>query len=196
MRSSLQLGAALLWAALGVYAQDRPDKVFLLEDADKHEWCAYTDHQRWETEREARNWVSVGAVDFDKGNVIRVFLTVPADSGEWVVSDEYAVNDSSVIETVTRYVDHTKGGFFEKSVYFVEETQAVLISRDYKTPDETDLPKDPDAKQSETSHTYRGHVLPDLKVWLHLMDFPFSEFLQKDHTEVWRTGRTCSASER
>ena len=90
----------------------------------------------------------------------------------------------------------SRGGFYEKSVYFIEDTQAVLVSRGYKTPDEADLPADPEAKQNETSHTYRGHVLPDLKVWLHLVDFPFSAMLQKDHTEVWRTGRTCWGSEK
>ena len=193
MRSRFQLGAVLIGAALFASAQARPEKVFLLQDADKKEWCAYTDQKRWESERDARNWVTVGAVDFDKGKVIRVFLTVPSERGDWVVSDEYLVNETGAMETVTRFTDDTKGGFYEKSVYFIEDTQAVLMSRDYKTNQDEALPKDPDATQGETSHTYRGHVLPDLRVWLHLADFPFGHFLEKDHTELWASGRTCAS---
>lgn len=198
MRSSFKLGAALVAALFSAtaWAQARPEKLWLLEDTKKQQWCAYTDQQRWEAEREATDWRTAGTIDFTDGKVSRIFLTVPEDKGEWVVSDTYAVNPMGVIESLVRYTDQFKGGFFEKSAYWIEDTQAVLLSREFLTPDDTVLPADPAAKQDEASHTYHGHLLPDLKVWLHLVDFPFSAFLEKTHTEVWTTGRTCTASVR
>jgi hypothetical protein len=195
MRSSITLGAVLLGTALLASAQSRPQKLWLLEDTAKKQWCAYTDQKRWESERDATDWITAGTVDFTDGKVTRVFLTVPSDSGDWVVSDQYAINDTGLMETLTRYTDQFKGGFFERSIYFLEDKQAVLVSREFLTPDDVVLPADPDSKQTETGHSFRGHLLPDLKVWLHLIDFPFSAFLEKDHKEVWETGRTCTASE-
>jgi hypothetical protein len=186
---------AALFTANG-WAQARPEKLWLLEDTKKQQWCAYTDPARFESEREATEWRTAGTVDYTDGKVSRVFLTVPEDKGEWVVSDTYAVNPTGVIESLVRYTDQFKGGFFEKSAYWIEDTQAVLLSREFMTPDDTVLPVDPAATQNEAGHTFHGHLLPDLKVWLHLIDFPFSAFLDKGHTEVWETGRSCIAISR
>jgi hypothetical protein len=192
MRSSIRLGAVLLGTALLAFAQSRPSKLWLLEDTAKKQWCAYTDQTRWESERDATDWNTAGAVDFADGKITRVFLTVPSEAGDWVVSDQYAINESGLMETLTRYTDQFKGGFFEKSVYFLEDTQAVLVSREFLTADNVVLAPDPASRQSETGHSYHGLILPDLKVWLHLIDFPFSDFLDKDHKEVWQTGRACT----
>lgn len=195
MRFSFKLGAVLLGTALLASAQSRPPKLWLLEDTAKKQWCAYTDQKRWESERDSLEWATVGAVDFSDGNVIRVFITTPAESGDWVVADSYLVNDTGRLETLTRYTDQFSGGFFEKSVYFLEDTQAVLVSREFRTPEDEQLPSDPEDRKSTEGHYWHGHYLPDLKVWLHLIDFPFSAFLEKDHKEVWETERTCTASE-
>ena len=79
MRSSFKVGAALVAALFSAtaWAQARPEKLWLLEDTKKQQWCAYTDQQRWEAEREATDWRTAGTIDFTDGKVSRIFLTVP-----------------------------------------------------------------------------------------------------------------------
>jgi len=75
----------------GALSQITTQKLFLLEDPEHHQWCAYGNEPAWASEVKSLAAEVVGTVEFSKGKISRINVTEEDETGDWIAYDPYTI---------------------------------------------------------------------------------------------------------
>ncbi len=83
---------AMLWLAVAgagwVRGHGPSKKLFLLEDAANHQWCAYRDQSAWKIDVNSTTALNVSSIEFvgEKASVVN--LTHEDETWDWILYDQ------------------------------------------------------------------------------------------------------------
>jgi hypothetical protein len=162
-------------------AQIVPKRLFLLQDSEHQQWCAYKAESDWSSEVKSLNSPVVATLELADGRVSKVFLTEEDETGDWIVYDTYTLNENGAIEALKRTSNILSDDRKVQVTYAIKNGRAqeeAKTSRRLSTKEILPSQKD---------------WLPDVPVVTRAQDLPFFPILEDMHPEVWPKGRKCSA---
>ena len=160
----LSLTVAIL--AMQVMAGPRATATrFLLQHPETQTWSVYGNEKEWRTAVDSTAAQEVGTVTYTKGRISQVVLTVAAESGDWIVIDNYSVAPSGAFVSLSRTIKIQAADLKVEHVYKYPNGQPMLrtqVSRSLKT-----------GRRVRASDEW----LPEIPVVSHFRAFPFARLL-------------------
>lgn len=127
MRIAIVIAAACLLAVGAPDAQKAPavKVVFLAREGAR--WCAFTDRGKW-SEAVRKFQSDAGSIAFSLDMVRSMEYIQPAESGDWIVFDDYAFNDGfSDPVRLSREINFAEGDRRVRQVFALKAGRSALI---------------------------------------------------------------------
>lgn len=169
----------LLSSAIG---QGASRKVFLLQDPQQHQWCAYTQESQWTSDVKSADSLTIATVEYSGGHISKIDLTENDEAGDWVVYDHYSTDGRGQLHQLKRTVNILPGDRTEDVTYLIQNGKARSLTHKVRSLST----KEPLAAKN------REEWLPKVLIVKRLEDFPFFPLLSKTPT-LRPNGKVCLA---
>jgi hypothetical protein len=121
---------AIILAALAAMATTPPKKpsqqVLYLQLAP-HKWCAYSAKQQWSAAVAKDSSDEVAVARYSHGRVVEIQYTVAADSGDWIVFDDYSIGGDGSPTRLSREIRFAQGERDYREEYSIARGASSLI---------------------------------------------------------------------
>src|SRR5450759_323329 len=165
-RARVLVAMTVLFSCMLSPASDKPaGKLFLLEDAGHHLWCAYADETTWKVAVEKSSSDVVATIEYISGRASKISFTQQDETGDWIAYDRYSLGDTGALEALNRTVNVLPGN------RSVEQTFTIKDGK---------FQKKSTASRNLDTHELippTNDWLPDLPVMTNLRAFPFFPLL-------------------
>jgi hypothetical protein len=172
------LGAVVVNGAL---AQGTGKPLFLLEDTEHHQWCAYGSESEWTSEVKSLTAMVVGTLEYSGDHVSKIAVTEEDEAGDWTVYDHYVIDDKGQISELKRTINILPGDRSEDETYVMldgKPKKQVSNSRRLST--------------KEPLHGQKEKVwLPEVPIITRVQDFPFASLILEKHPQLASSGKVC-----
>lgn len=178
----------ILFAALlrqTAFPQTTTQKLFLLKDTSRHEWCAYGSESEWTDKVQAVNADVVGMVEFSESKISRVDVTRQDETGDWVVFDHYTVSNDGQIVKLSRTINVLPGDITVDEGYLIEGGKARKQS---------DTVRRLSTKEALPKGTTLDW-LPRVPVTVRIEAFPFASLISANHAPIGKE-KACAPAAR
>jgi hypothetical protein len=166
----------------GALAQAAGSRLFLLEDAEHHQWCAYGSESEWTSEVKSLTAMVVATLEYSGGRVAKISITEEDESGDWVIYDHYLIGDKGEIRELKRTINILPGDRSE------EETYLVLNGKAKK---ESSNSRKLSTKEVLPAPQEQKNWLPNVPIITRLQDFPFTALITGKHAESASSSKVC-----
>lgn len=158
-------------------------QLFLLEEPIQMQWCAYNNESAWKSDVNRLGAIVVATLGYadDTLRVSKIDVTEADQAGDWIVYDNYALDENEHLRKLKRTINVSPGDRSEEEVYTIKDSRATKqasISRELST-----------GKTAGPEKVW----LPEVPIITQLQNFPFASFIGKGHPEVWSTSKVCIA---
>jgi len=165
-------------------SQSANERLYLLEAASGgQQWCIYRNEIEWDKDVQRQHAMVVATVEYVSGRLVAVHVTEQAETGDWIVYDNYTVGSDGQPQSLHRTVNTLPGERREERVFKIHRGRATERSRATRGLD-TDTP----LLGGET-------WLPDVPVVTNIQAFPFAALIAPEHLKILPSKR-CVAVER
>lgn len=155
-------------------------RLFFLQDVQHKQWCAYESEPVWTSEVKRLGADSVATVDYADDRVSNIALSQQDETGDWMVSDHYAVNHKGELRKLKRIINILPGDRSEEELYMIADGKAkkqTHISRKLST--------------GKTLRAPEEVWLPQVPIVTRLQDFPFAALARDTRPDLWPESRKC-----
>jgi hypothetical protein len=182
-KTAPMLATALL--ALAVQAQVAPvqtthNKVFLLGDDGRKEWCAYASDSLWKERVASTGAATVATMTFSNARLTSVEVTTEDEAGDWMVFDHYTLSAAGDLENLRRRYNILPGDRSVSETYLFADGKAKLQNRET-----TSL-------TTGEKLTAGEKWLPEVRFATRLKDFPFAPLTMLKYSDVLSKGKICA----
>jgi hypothetical protein len=153
--------------------------IYLLEDAEHQQWCAFSSESGWKSQVNSLSAMRVATVDYVNDHISVVHITEEDETGDWIVYDHYSFDKSGALQKLKRTMNILPGNRSEEQVFLVQDGKTIkqsTISRDLST-----------GKPTAPSNDW----LPDVPIITSVQAFPFSSLIGSKRLEIWSKGKAC-----
>lgn len=171
------LGALVVNSAL---AQSTGKRLFLLEDAEHHQWCAYGSESEWASEVKSLTARVVATLEYSGDHVSKISVTEEDEAGDWTVYDHYVIDEKGQIRELKRTINILPGDRSEDETYLVLDGKAKKQASDSRR-----------LSTKEALPEKEKDWLPNVPIVTRVRDFPFASFILEKHPELSSTGKVC-----
>jgi hypothetical protein len=182
--SAILTGILFLLSAVVVYgalAQSTGKRLFLLEDAEHHQWCAYGSESEWTTEVKSLTALVVATLEYTGDHVSKIAVTEEDEAGDWTVYDHYLIDEKGQIRELKRTINILPGDRSEDETYLVLDGKAKKQASD--------------SRRLSTKEALPGQKekvwLPEVPIITRVQDFPFVSLILEKHPELSSSGKVC-----
>jgi hypothetical protein len=105
-------------------AQLHPKKLYLFEDIEHHQWCAFGEKSIWQDAVNKISALRVGTVDYIDDHIAAIDMTEESESGDWVVYDHYSFDEDGILSKLNRTINVLPGDQSVKSVFVIHNNKA------------------------------------------------------------------------
>jgi hypothetical protein len=88
-----------------VLAHSTGKRLFLLEDAEHHQWCAYGSESEWTSEVKSLTAMVVGTLEYSGDHISKIAVTEEDEAVDWTVYDHYVIDDKGQISELKRTIN-------------------------------------------------------------------------------------------
>lgn len=130
-------------------------------------WCAYVGKRQWSEQVARETSAEVAEIHFKEGRIVAVQYTLAAESGDWIVFDDYAISRDGSPSALSREVHFAQGGRSYRAAYSITRgvsRLAHLVTIDPATGKAVPVAGRP--------------WLPPVAIVTRAADFPFSRLLR------------------
>jgi|SRR4051812_28044827 hypothetical protein len=162
--------AVLLCVVIGVAQSGRSAglTVYLLEDAQAQQWCAYTDQTAWKSSVDSLQALDVATVEYRNEHSSTVNFTQEDEAGDWIVYDRYSLDQNGQPKRLHRKINILPGDLNVEQVIQIQNGTTKKVS--------TVRRRLSTGKVLEKSSDV---WLPQLPIIKNTKGFPFSSLLDK-----------------
>lgn len=90
-------------------AGTKASKVFFLEDAGNHQWCAFNNEARWKAAVQQTRAMTVGTLTYSHDHLYQIHLTETDESGDWTTYDHYFLDGHGHVVKLLRTINVLPG---------------------------------------------------------------------------------------
>lgn len=166
----LQSGCAL--------GQQKAAKLFFLEDVKTNRWCAFDEEPVWNAAVQEVEAMTVGALTYSSGRLLRIDVTEAGESGDWIVYDNYFIDGKGRVTKLSRLINVLPDDRSVSQTFSILEGKPTMTMMTEKELGSGKLLASPEPAW-----------LPDLPIRTELKQFPFSGFLVE--SDIGLDGRVC-----
>jgi len=176
----LFLGAVLNGSSTGT---QRTSKIFIANDADHHQWCAYPTQSAWQSDVKLFGSGIVATLTSAQGRLSSIEVTTEDEAGDWIVYDHYTVSTDGTLQEDKRKINILPGDRSVEESYLIRDGKAKKQSSTTKSLST--------GKSLASSEDW----VPEVSVIARLKDFPFASLIRTaTDTDSLLRGRECVAS--
>jgi len=157
-------------------AQSTGKRLFLVEDAEHHRWCAYRSESEWTSEVKSLTAMIVGMLEYSGDHV-----TEEDEAGDWTVYDHYVIDDKGQISGLKRTINILPGDRSE------DETYVMLDGKPKKQASNSRRLSTKEALPGQKEKVW----LPDVPIITRVQDFPFVSLILQKHPEFSSNSKVC-----
>jgi hypothetical protein len=181
------LSVAVMFLMSSALAQVKPEpisdrEIFLVEDRQHHQWCAYASKSDSRSEAERLKAMVVVGVDYSKGRISAMHVTQWDESGDWSVDDKYSLDQNQKLRTLSRVTDNFSLGITQDQLFQMENGKAIRERSASRA-----------SRTGKTTEDLSSDDLPDVAIMTDLQSFPFWPLIRDKRQEVLSKGRVCTA---
>ena len=177
---ALFLTIEVIFLLSNAVGQDASKHVFLLQDPEQHQWCAYAQESRWTSDVQSANSLTIATVEYSGAHISKIDFTENDEAGDWVVYDHYYTNLKGELQQLKRTVNILPGDRTEEATYLIEDGKATRQTHQVRSL----------STKGRLAAKDREQWLPQAPIVKRLENFPFFPLLSKIST-VTASGKIC-----
>ena len=155
-------------------------EIFLVENGNRLQWCAYASKSDSEIDRKVLNAMSVASVKYTNGRISAAEVTEWDESGDWNVDDEYTIDGSGTIQALTRTIDNFTEGITQEEKYKIQNGKATKEKSSAK-----------DRRNGQPAEELSSYDFPTLPIITTVRGFEFFPLISDAGRRANSTGKAC-----
>lgn len=153
-------------------------KVFLLEDRRSNEWCGYKDEAAWNAAVQEAGAMTVGTLTYSGGRLSKIDVTETDETGDWLVYDQYFLNDRGRIVRLSRMINVLPGNRSVVQTFSIRDGKVTRTGTTVK-----------DLSTGRPLTSSKPVWLPDLPIRTERRAFPFWSLLRR--VDLGAANKSC-----